>query len=399
MDIYATLGICPIINAAGTLTRLGGTLMLPEVKAAMLQASEALVPIETLEAAASSAISRICGSEAGYVVSGAAAGLTLAAAASMVGLDVVKMGELPFPVGVPDEIIICRSHRNSYDHAFRAAGARLVEVGVSDRHTGAGVREVEPWEIEAAICGKTAAIAYTAGPGAYPPLPSVTALGKKYNIPVIVDAAAQLPPPSNLRRFVSEGADLVVFSGGKALRGPQGTGILAGTRELVASIALQHLDMDVTFEIWDPPRTLIPKERLKGAPRHGLGRGFKVSKEQIAGAIVALEHFTEARCRQDAANWHHLLDRIESGLQGAAGITMSRKAPRDPLGFPLLDIGISEADLGKRACDVAAGLRADPPPIYVGETRLMEGVVTIHPANLTEKTADLIVQRLQAVLA
>lgn len=398
MDIYRKLGVSPIINAAGALTRLGGTLMLPEVESAMSEAAKAMAPIEQLQAAASAAIATACGSEAGYVVSGAAAGLTLAAAACMVGIDVVKMGELPFAENVPDEIIICRSHRNSYDHAFRAAGAKLTEVGVSDRHAGAGVREVEPWEIEAAISEKTAAIAYTAGADAQPPLSAVSAVAKLHNVPVIVDAAAQLPPPENLRRFISEGADLVAFSGGKALRGPQGTGILAGRKDLIASVALQHLDMDVTFSLWHPPETLIPKKMLKGAPRHGLGRGFKVSKEQIIGAVVALEHFTEERCRSDWKNWKTLLSRIEDGIKHCKNIKIFNRMPRVRLGYPLLEIQVDEKALGKSAEAIVETLRSGNPPIYVGEMKLMEGVVLIHPANLDAESADLIIERLNSML-
>jgi D-glucosaminate-6-phosphate ammonia-lyase len=398
MDIYRKFGVSPIINAAGTLTRLGGSLMLPEVESAMSEAAGAMAPIEQLQAAASAAIAAACGSEAGYVVSGAAAGLTLAAAACMVGTDVVKMGELPFAANSPDEIIICRSHRNSYDHAFRTAGARLTEVGVSDRYSGAGVREVEPWEIEAAISEKTAAIAYTAGADAQPSLPAVSEVAKRHRIPIIVDAAAQLPPPENLRRFINQGADLVAFSGGKALRGPQGTGLLAGRRDLIASVALQHLDMDVTFSLWHPPETLISKKTLKGAPRHGLGRGFKVSKEQIIGVLVALELFTLERCRLDRENWKTLLSRIENGIKHCENINIRNRMPRARLGYPLLEIQIDEKAFGKSAEAVAETLRSGNPPIYVGEMKLMEGAVLIHPANLDAESADLIIARLNTLL-
>src|SRR5207247_3523684 len=105
-------------------------------------------------------------------------------------------------------------------------------------------------------------------------------------LPVLVDAAGELPPRSNLRSIVATGADLVAFSGGKAIRGPQATGILCGRRDLVGSAALQMLDLDDHFELWDPPANLIDKTKLPGMPRHGLGRGFKVSKEQIAALLT-----------------------------------------------------------------------------------------------------------------
>ena len=399
MDIYQKLGVNPIINAAGTLTRLGGTIMLPEVRRAMEEAAESLVPIEQLQAAASRTIAEVCGSEAGYVVSGAAAGLTMATAACMVGLDITKMDLLPFPRDIPDEVIICRSHRNSYDHAYRAAGAKLIEIGVSDRLAGAGVRDTELWEIEAAITDRTAAIAYTAIPNSLPSLQQIKQTVLKYNIPVIVDGAAQLPPPSNLRRFIDVGADLVCFSGGKALRGPQATGIIAGRRDLIASIALQHLDMDVTDPLWDPPSDLIPKEKLKGIPRHGIGRGFKVSKEQIVGAIVALESYTEKQCQKDQKQWQDIVHRVEQGLNTCNHIRLSVQSSNNRYAIPILQIQIDEKSVGKSALEIAAELNHGNPPVYLGEKHIFEGILLVNPINLNEEAADKIVRRLKDILS
>ncbi|MFI5013257.1 MAG: aminotransferase class V-fold PLP-dependent enzyme [Hyphomicrobiales bacterium] len=398
MSIYEQLGLTTIVNAAGTLTRLGGTLVTPEVRDAMSDAAKAMVPIDELQSVASKVIAEACGSEAGYVTSGASAGLTLATAACMVGLDIARMDQLPFLVGGKNEVIICRPHRNSYDHAYRAAGARLVEVGMSDRHTGAGVRETEIWEIEAAIGERTAAIAYTAGAGSFPALKDVSALARKHAVPVIVDAAGQLPPPSNLKHFIAEGADLVSFSGGKAIRGPQGTGILAGRRDLIASVALQQLDMDVTFALWTPPANLIPKEKLAGAPRHGLGRGYKVAKEQIVGLIVALQLFTEERARKDHERWAGLLRTIEQALKPYRKARAIFVPPRHELGFPVLEIQIDERELGLTAYELAARLKAGKPPIHVGEGKVMDGCLLIHPANLDDAAAAVLIERLLAAL-
>lgn len=398
MNIYEKLGVSPIINAAGTLTRLGGTMMLPEARDAMSDAANALVPIDELQAVATKVIAEICGSEAGYVTSGASAGLTLATAACMVGLDVVKMDRLPAADGGKNEVIICRPHRNSYDHAFRAAGATLVEVGMSDRYTGVGVRETEVWEIEAAITERTAAIAYTASAFSYPALSAVCAMAKKRGVPVIVDAAGQLPPPANLKRFIAEGADLVSYSGGKAIRGPQGTGILTGKRDLIASVALQQLDMDVTFDLWTPPANLIPKEKLVGAPRHGVGRGYKVSKEQIVGLIVALQRYTEAQAKKDYERWIGFLEIVERGVTKCVGAKPVFLPPRYDLGFPLLEIQLNEGELGFTAYDVAARLKNGKPSIYVGERKVMDGSILIHPANLDESTTAILRDRLVAAL-
>jgi D-glucosaminate-6-phosphate ammonia-lyase len=398
LGIYEKLGVSPVINAAGTLTRLGGTVILPEVRDAMSEAASALVPIDELQAAASKVVAEACGSEAGYVTSGASAGLTLATAACMVGLDIAKMDRLPFAHGGKDEVIICRPHRNSYDHAFRAAGATLVEVGSSDRYLGVGVRETELWEIDAAITERTAAIAYTASANSYPLLRAVSDLARKRGVPVIVDAAGQLPPPSNLKRFIAEGADLVSYSGGKAVRGPQGTGILAGRRDLIASVALQQLDMDVTFELWTPPASLIPKERLVGAPRHGVGRGYKAAKEQIVGLIVALQLFTEERARKDYDRWVNLIRTIECGLKQSSNVKLLFLAPKYELGFPLLEIQMNERELGFTAYDLVARLKKGTPAIHVGERKVMDGSVLIHPANLVESSAAVVLERLQAEL-
>lgn len=392
--MYERMGLTPIINAAGTLTRLGGTVMLPEARDAMAEAANALVPIDELQALASQAIAQACGSEAGYVTSGASAALTLAAAACMVGLDIVKMDQLPNCPGAKNEIIICRPHRNSYDHAFRAAGAAFVEVGMSDRQVGAGVRETEPWEIEAAISEKTAAIAYTASPNSCPALSEVTGVARRHGVPVIVDAAGQLPPPANLRRYISEGADLVAFSGGKAIRGPQGTGFLAGRRDLIASVALQQLDMDVSFDSWAPPSSLIPKDALRGVPRHGLGRGFKVAKEQIVGFIVALGMFTEERVIHDYERWVGLLEALQQDLAGCPGLKTRLLLPHEPYGFPRLEVEVTERVPGKNSRALASSLRAGSPPIYVGEGKVMDGSILIHPVNLDDQSVAVITERL-----
>jgi L-seryl-tRNA(Ser) seleniumtransferase len=141
---------------------------------------------------------------------------------------------------------------------------------MNERMAGAGVRRTEAWEIEAAMSERTVAVAYFATPESAPPLDEVAALCQRRAVPMIVDAAAQLPPAANLRYFIDAGADLVTFSGGKALRGPQSTGIVAGRRALIMSIALQHLDLDEHWSTWNPPSNLIDRAHLNGFPRHDL---------------------------------------------------------------------------------------------------------------------------------
>ncbi len=398
VSIYRRMGLRPIINAAGTQTRLGGTLMLPEAREAVREAALELVPVEELQAAAGEVISRMCGSEAGYVVSGASAGLTMAACACMAGMDLKRMDALPGSPGErKPEIIIPRSHRNSYDHAFRLAGAELVEVGFDDLAVGCGVRAVETAEIEEAISPETVAVAFVAGKDRQPPLAEVTRMAKERGVPVIVDAAGQLPPPSNLRRFVAEGADLVAFSGGKALRGPQGTGFLAGRQDLISSVALQHLDMDVNFDLWSPPESLIPLSGLPRAPRHGMGRGFKVSGEEIVGLMVALEHFTEERWQADSRIWLDLLSLVDRHLAGIPGVKTTITGGGDE-GYPQLEVRLDPDTCGLSARQVARQLGQGSPRIFLGERHLSRDILLVSPLNLEEKSAGLVGSRLAEIL-
>ena len=216
---------------------MGGAPLPAEVLDAMRSAAGHCVRMDQLQDMASSLIAEVTGAEAGLVSSGATAALTLSAAACLAGFDVSRMNRLPDTTGIPNEIIIHRSHRNDYDHALRAAGAKFVEVGFS-YYTFA-------YEVEQAIGDNTAALFYQAGgDGLALPFAEFAAIARRHGKPVIVDAAAELPPVENLRTFIEQ-AHLVAFSGGKHIRGPQSTGILCGRADLIQSAALQHQDMDV----------------------------------------------------------------------------------------------------------------------------------------------------------
>src|SRR3989440_3920660 len=266
--VYEELGVRPLINAAGTQTRYGGGPRPQEVVQAMAEAASACVRMEDLQEAAGRVIAGVTGAEAGYVTSGAAAGLTLSAAACLAGLDVARMDRLPDTTGMANEIIVQRAHRNAYDHAVRAAGARFVEVGYLG-YPGAG--GTHPWQIEAAITERTAALYWaTIDARGVVPLDEMCRIAHHHGLPVIVDAAAALPPAENLRRFVAAGADLVTFSGGKAIGGPQASGILCGRRDLIESVALQQQDMDVHPGTWTLRHRYLESGRLPGPPHHGI---------------------------------------------------------------------------------------------------------------------------------
>ncbi len=398
MDIYDRLGVRKRINAVGLATRLGGSLMSPEVLQAMIEAAQAFVDIAELQARASAVIGECTGAEAGLVTSGAAAALTLATAACLTGLDVVRMERLPDTEGMPNEVIMCRTHRTAYDHAIRAAGARIREVGFNDRATGAGMRGIEAWELEAAITPQTVAVAYTAFPGSQPALPEVVAVARQRGLPVIVDAAAQLPPVENLRRFIAEGADLAAFSGGKAIRGPQSTGILCGRRDLIAAAALQQLDMDVAPETWRPPDEFIPRQALRGVPHHGLGRGFKVGKEEIVGLIVALQMYVGSNAGAEIKRKGKQLSLIMERLVDVPHLQCRLLSAVETGRYPMLELVLNEAALGRTASAISLELQQGDPPVHLNERRAPEGILTINSAGLSDGDERAVVARLLAVL-
>lgn len=375
-EIYARFGVRRRINAAGTLTRLGGALMAPEVVAAMAAAARHSVDIAELQAAASRTIARITGAEAGMVSSGAAAALTLAAAASMTRWDIGRMAALPHAEGFAHEILIPRSHRTGYAHALSASGARLVDIGHNDRATGAGVRGLEAWEIETAITPATAAFAFSANPETVADLPMVVAVCKPRDLPVIVDAAAQLPPKSNLRRFIELGADLVAFSGGKAIGGPQATGILAGRRDLIGAALVQQLDMDVAPASWAPPDP-IDRAALKGVPHHGLGRGFKVGKEEIAGVLAALERFAAADDAAANARLEARLRRIAAKLGGLPGVRTRLLAASETGRVPQLHLLIDSALARVDAVGLSRRLLSAEVPVHLSERLARQGILIV----------------------
>jgi L-seryl-tRNA(Ser) seleniumtransferase len=365
------------INAAGTLTRLGGSLMAPAVLLAMAQAAEASVDISELQSAASGVIADCTGAQAGIVTSGAAAGLTLATAACLAGWDVNRMAALPDTRAMPNRILMARTHRNSYDHAVRLAGATIVDIGHNDRGMGAGVRGLEPWEIEAAIDADTAAFLFVATSETLADLPAVLDTVHHHGLPVIVDAAAQLPPRRNLKTFIEAGADLVVFSGGKAIGGPQASGILAGRRDLVGSALVQMMDMDVSPQTWSPS-ALIDRDALKGIPHHGIGRGFKVGKEEIAGLLAALERFVERDEDAIAEQFTVRLQAIAAALSEAPSLT-ARLIARDGVDqhVPLLELTVAGS-----AHALSRHLQHGTPPVHLGERLAHQNVLTINPQTL-----------------
>jgi L-seryl-tRNA(Ser) seleniumtransferase len=333
MTIYEQIGVRPVLNAWGTVTRAGGSRMDPRVLDAMAEASRHFVDMGELHAAASAEVARLLGSEAGCITCGAAAGLTIATAACIAGTDPARVLQLPDTSGMRDEVIVLKSHRILYDQAVRLAGARFVEVGVT---SSARIDQVL-----AAVTDRSAMLLYVAE--AVPlrgslPLSEITAALRGTGIPVVVDAAAELPPMRNLRAFFDDGADLVVFSGGKELRGPQSSGVILGRSELVAACAANAF------------------------PEYGVGRALKTDKETIAGLVRAVELFVERDEDADHARWERMTRRMVAAIGEHPSCEAREGYPTEPGVQPA---GIPRAYISATvpAADLLVRLRAATPAV------------------------------------
>lgn len=395
-SIYESLNVPTVINAAGTKTRIGGSLIRKEAREAMMQAADSFVRLSDLQAAAGERIAEITGAEAGYVTNGSAGGLLLSAAACLAGTDPGIMHQLPDTDGIADEIIMPRTHRTSYDHAFRTAGATIVDIGTNDAYLGTGSRPVEPWEYTAAISEETVAVGHVYKSYGSPPLDEVCALAAEHDVPVIVDAAAEVPPADNLSWFTEQGADLVVFSGGKGIRGPQTTGILAGRADLVESAAFQHLDMHAADAVWEPPNKLVDRDRIDGVPRQGIGRPLKTGKEEIAGLVRALECFV-AETQDEQAEWAERAGHIAEELDGLDHLSTEIRDGQRSVA-PAVAVHVDEGDSPVSARELVGALRAEEPRVFVGADNTDEGRFTVNPMCLSDAEAEHVLERVAANL-
>jgi L-seryl-tRNA(Ser) seleniumtransferase len=293
-EVYRRLGVRRIINAMGFHTHLSGSLMPPEVIRAMEEASQHFVRIDDLQRKVGERLAELTGAEAALVTAGAAAAITLGTAACMTGKDDAKIKRLPDTTGMKNEVIVQKAHRNPYDHAVRATGARLVEVETLA-------------EYRAAFNSKTAMVYHLVADrhfdspeGGRIALTDALAVAREHGVPYLVDAAAELPPLSNLTYFTRLGVDLVCFSGGKGLMGPQCSGMLLGRRDLIEAAY------------------------LNGSPHSdSIGRAAKVGKEEIIGLLVALELYLQ---RDHQAQWKEWQQQVAFILQSVADVPGVTKA-------------------------------------------------------------------------
>ncbi|MDQ1246261.1 MAG: Aminotransferase class V-fold PLP-dependent enzyme [Actinomycetota bacterium] len=367
-SIYDEIGVTAVINASGSMTYLGGSLMAPETLAAMNRAAGQFVRMDELMTWGGAQIARLTGAEAGHVTTGSAGGLLLGTAACLTGLDRQKMSQLPDTTGMKREMVVQKRHRISFDHACRTAGAKLVEAGDGSGTTAAQLQE--------AITDRTAAVLYVElYPQPVVPLEEVAAIAHARGVPVMVDAAAELPPSANLRAFLERGADLVIFSGGKDIAGPNDTGILCGRRDLVQAAAMQAF------------------------PNAGIGRPCKVSKEQIVGLVYALRRWAALDHDARIAAWRGMAEQLCAGLQGLEGVraevALATSGAR-PLVVPKARVTVEERIA--RVGQVEQALMQGKPAIAISTEPAMRAL-WLNPQHLEPEQVEVVVRRVREVLS
>ena len=378
MTIYKRLGIRTVINGNATLTRLGGSIMPPEVVAAMADASKHFVDIIELQKRVGEEIAKLTHNEAAYVSCGAAAALTLSTAACITGLDAAKREKLPLslppgrggfqPHTMKNEVIVHRHGRVGYDFAVRQVGVTFVEIGDENGTT--------PTELENAITEKTAAIFYFANPGRehlWVSYEEAIAIAKRHSVPLIVDAAAQLPPPENLWRFTQMGADLALFSGGKGLCGPQSSGLIVGKKSLIEAIA------------------------FNGPPHPFIGRGMKVGKEELVGLLAAVEWYLNHDHEALQQSYEDQVTYYDEVFADTQGVTVHRSFPSEAgQPMPRTEIRFDEEHLGITRNDILHQLQTGEPSIDIagaGANGVLINGQTLMPGEI-----EIIAQRLKEIL-
>jgi L-seryl-tRNA(Ser) seleniumtransferase len=368
-EMYQSIGVRPFVNARGTYTILTGSTMLPEPRAAMGEASKHYVHLDELAEAVGRRLAELTQCEWGMVSTGCAAALTHATAACVTGGNPDLHVRVPDLRGFPkDECIIPKHSRNVYDAAVRAVGVKVVEVDSAE-------------ELEAAFGPRTALVYILAGPNADEGPLSTKALceaAKKRGVPVLVDAAAEILTVPNVH--VQLGADLVTYSGGKCLRGPQAAGLLLGRKDLVKAA-------------W-----------VGSAPHHGFARGYKVGKEEAVAMLAAVEAWTKRDYEAEIRTWASWLDTITKRIAPVAGVTAS-VLPAEGLSnrMPVLQIRWDKTMLGTTGEAVAKLLFESEPRISLfparGRTGPDETGLNIGPYMMAPGDEKVVAERLFAVLS
>jgi len=361
-DLFADLGVRPFINAAGTYTAMTSSLMPAEVMEAITYASKHYVMLDELHDRVGERIASLVRCEAAMVTSGAASALTLGTAAVLTGTDRQKIVSLPNLTGMKSDVIIQKSHRFGYDHAVRNCGVRMVEVESRD-------------DLERAINEKTAMMLFYNANNFLGHIrdEEFAELGKKHGIPTLNDAAADVPPVQNLWKYTGMGFDLVAFSGGKGIRGPQSSGLLLGRKDLIAAA------------------------RLNGPPNSdSIGRGMKVNKEEMLGLLVAVDLYVQRNHEQEGREFHSRADAIQKSAADVPGVRAEIFVPEVANHVPHVRISWDAAAKGMTAADVVRTLRDGEPSIG---TRSEGATVVVGVWMMRPGEEKIVARRLRQVLS
>jgi uncharacterized pyridoxal phosphate-dependent enzyme len=331
---YEELGVTTVINGEGTMTTLGGSLIRPEVEAVMAQAARHFVSIPELEVAAGKRITQMLKLPTGYsalVTSGAAGAIQSGLAGILTGDNESLIQQLPDLTGMKSEVIIQKTHRNPFDHQLRGTGVKLIEVETRE-------------QLRRAVSDRTAMMHFTnfANSAGQIKVDEWSKLAKQYNVPCMNDAAADTPPVSHLWDYANMGYDLITFSGGKALRGPQCAGMLIGREELVHYALLNNSPFEDT-----------------------LGRGQKVGKEEIVGMVKALELYLSEDHDALAKEWQQRLENISGQITKIPGVSTSFFIPEVANHVPHMQI-TWDARISLTPPQASQILRNGQPSIVIG---------------------------------
>jgi L-seryl-tRNA(Ser) seleniumtransferase len=361
-DYLKELGVRPIINAAGTYTMFTASLMPPEVQEAWLYASKQYVRLNELHDAVGKRIAQLVGSEGAMVTAGAASALTLGTAACLTGTNQELVRRLPDTTGMKSEVIIQKKHRFGYDHAIRNCGIKMIEVESRE-------------ELERTISPRTAMMMFLNSNNNAGPIKDeeFVALGKKHSVPTFNDCAADAPPLDNLSKYIKMGFDIVTFSGGKGIRGPQSAGLLLGRKDL------------------------IDAARLNGPPNSDtIGRGMKVNKEELIAMMVAVEVFTKRDHQADWKEWEKRCKTIGDSLASVSTVKTEVYVPEIANHVPHLRITWDPQVVKMSPSEVAKKLREGEPSIEVvpgSREALSVGVWMMQPGD-----TQVVARRIREVL-
>jgi D-glucosaminate-6-phosphate ammonia-lyase len=367
-NLYRSIGVKPLVNCKGTFTIITGSQTLPEVKRAMDEASRSYVQMDELMDGVGARLAELTGAEWGIVTAGCCAAITHFTSACLAGMNPERMQRLPDLTGLKSEVIIPEYSRNVYDHAVRMLGTKIIEV--RDRA-----------ELEAAFNERTAMVYILGGPGDEGPLGTqvVSEIAKRHNVPVLVDAAAEVLTFPNVH--LQRGATAVAYSGGKCIRGPQSAGLLLGEKNLLEAA-------------W-----------ANSAPHHAFGRSLKVGKEEIMGMLAAVEMWKKRDHEAEWRQWESWINNIAASVKRIDGVTTRVDGPQGLSNrSPRLVIEWDGARLGITGTEVAKVLLDTEPRIVLGSANgrrpeRMASMVSITPYMMMPGDDKVAAQRLYEVLS